>query len=57
MCLCACGFECLRVSIGDKCMHDRTFYIIKRKICKFKVCSLHSLCVIVCLIVVLLMHV
>ena len=35
------------MSNNDKCMHNPTFYIIKRKICKF----------IVCLIVDLLMQV
>ena len=27
---------CLRVSNNYECMHNPTFYIIKRKMCKFK---------------------
>ena len=45
---------CLCVSNNYECMHNPTFYIIKRKMCKFKKCS------IIChnfLIVVLLMQV
>ena len=38
---------CLCVSSNDKCMHNPVFYIIKRKICKFKICSIFSLCVVV----------
>ena len=45
------------MSNNDKCMHNPTFYIIKRKMFKFKICSIFSLCVIVFLIVVLLMQV
>ena len=45
--------SCLYVSNNDKFMHNPTFYIIKRKICKFKICSIMSWF----LIVVLLMHV
>ena len=56
-CVCACLSECLCVSNNEKCVHNCTFYIIKRNICKFKVCSIFSLCVIVCLTVVLLMQV
>ena len=33
---------CLCVSNNDKCMHNPTFYIIKRKMCKFKICSMMS---------------
>ena len=35
---------CLCVSSKDKCMHNPMFYIIKRKICQFKICSIFSLC-------------
>ena len=38
---------CLCVSSNDKCMDNPMFYIIKRKICKFKICSMLSLCIIV----------
>ena len=37
---------CLCVSGNDKCMHNPMFYLIKKKICKFKICSMLSLCVV-----------
>ena len=43
---------CLCVSNNYKCIHNPTLYTIKRKICKFNVCSIFSLCVIMCLIVI-----
>ena len=33
---------CLCVSTNYECMHNPTFYIIKRKMCKFKKCSILS---------------
>ena len=33
---------CLCVSNNYECMHNPTFYIIKRKMCKFKICSIMS---------------
>ena len=36
---------------NEKCNHSLTFYTIKTKLCKFKVYSIFSLCVIMCLIV------
>ena len=33
---------CLCVSNSYECMHNPTFYIIKRKMCKFKKCSIMS---------------
>ena len=39
------------MSNNDKCMHNPVFYIIKKNMSKFKVCSIFSLNVIVCLIV------
>ena len=33
---------CLYVSNNDVCMHNPTFYIIKREMCKFKICSIMS---------------
>ena len=40
---CVCVHSiCLRVSNNYECMHNPTFYIIKRKMCKFKICSIMS---------------
>ena len=33
---------CLCVSNNYECMHNPTFYIIKRKLCKFKIYSIMS---------------
>ena len=33
---------CLCVFNNYECMHNPTFYIIKRKMCKFKICSMMS---------------
>ena len=49
---------CLCVSSNEKYMHNPMFYIIERKICKFKICSIFS--IVMCrsvLIVVFLMQV
>ena len=35
-------FICLCVSNNYECMHNPTFYIIKRKMYKFKICSIMS---------------
>ncbi len=48
---------CLCVSSNDKCIHNPMFYIIKRKICKFKISSMLLLCDVVFEIVVFLMQV
>ena len=33
---------CLCVFNNYECMHNLTFYITKRKMCKFKICSIMS---------------
>ena len=33
---------CLCVSNNYECMHNPAFYIIKRKLCKLKICSIMS---------------
>ena len=38
-CVCAVCL-CLSVSNNNECMHNPTFYIIKMKMCKFKICSI-----------------
>ena len=47
----------LCVSNNYECMHNPTFYIIKRKMCKFKICSIMSKKLIVVLLMQVLDHV